>query len=173
MSYQFYKGWYALYVKSRNEKKVDKLLTQNALDTYLPLVRKVKKWSDRKKIVYEPLFPSYVFVYIEDQKDFARALCVDGACGFIRFGAQFARIREEEINNIKILLDGNLENIEMSSTLPKIGDVRKIHYGLLQGLECEVVKVNNVNKILVRVDSIHMNITAVMPMAYLQSSLSA
>lgn len=173
MSCKFYKGWYALYVKSRTEKKVDKLLTQNLLEVYLPLVKKVKKWSDRKKVVHEPIFPSYLFVYLRDQKDFARALSVDGAYAFIRFGSEYARVREEEIQNIKTLLKGDFQNIETSSALPQIGEVKKIRYGLLQGLECEVIKVNNVNKILVRVDSIHMNITAVMPMAYLQGSLSA
>ena len=57
-------GWYVLYVKSRHERKVDDLLKENQLESFLPLVKTVRKWSDRNKIIQMPLFPSYVFVKI-------------------------------------------------------------------------------------------------------------
>jgi len=56
------KKWYAVYTRPRWEKKVSELVTKKKLTTYCPLNRVVKQWSDRKKVIFEPLFTSYVFV---------------------------------------------------------------------------------------------------------------
>jgi transcription termination/antitermination protein NusG len=53
--------WYACYTRARHEKQVEAQLKQRGLDSYLPLVQQVRQWSDRKKAVQFPLFPSYVF----------------------------------------------------------------------------------------------------------------
>ena len=57
--------WYAVYVKSRYEKKTSKLLEDRNIETYLPLIGRLKQWSDRKKTVEEPLFKSYLFVHTD------------------------------------------------------------------------------------------------------------
>jgi transcription termination/antitermination protein NusG len=53
--------WYACYTRARHEKQVESQLRQRGLDSYLPLVQQIRQWSDRKKAVQFPLFPSYVF----------------------------------------------------------------------------------------------------------------
>ena len=60
------KKWYAIYVNSRHEKKVASLLESKLVEIFLPLQKKTKQWSDRKKIVLEPLFTSYLFVRIQE-----------------------------------------------------------------------------------------------------------
>ena len=55
------KKWFAIYVKSRNEKKVSKTLNDIGIESFLPLITKIKQWSDRRKKVDEPLFNSYLF----------------------------------------------------------------------------------------------------------------
>ena len=52
--------WHALYVHSRAEKKVYERLVEMGLEAYLPLITKMKRWSDRMKKVEEPLFKSYL-----------------------------------------------------------------------------------------------------------------
>ena len=163
---KFYKGWYALYVKPRTEKKVHKMLLRHQLESYLPLVKKLKKWSDRKKIILEPLFSSYVFVYVKEFKDFSKTLLVDGACNFIRFNNDYARIKDEEISNIKILLEGG-SNIEVTNNIPTVGEIRKINHGLLKGLECLILKINNKDKVVVKIESIRLNLVATLPTNYL------
>lgn len=54
--------WYALYVRSRCEKKVHMELQQKKIGCFLPLIKQVHRWHDRKKTVEEPLFRGYVFV---------------------------------------------------------------------------------------------------------------
>jgi transcription termination/antitermination protein NusG len=53
--------WYACYTRARHEKQVEAQLKQRGMDSYLPVVQQVRQWSDRKKAVQFPLFPSYVF----------------------------------------------------------------------------------------------------------------
>ena len=62
------KNWYVLYTKPRHEKKVAERLTEAGYTTYCPLYKVSRQWSDRTKVVEEPLFHSYIFIYIEDHK---------------------------------------------------------------------------------------------------------
>jgi len=58
-------AWYAVYTKSRMEKKVSLRLEEAGIESYCPVTKRKKQWSDRKKIVEEVLFRSYVFVNID------------------------------------------------------------------------------------------------------------
>lgn len=161
-------GWHVIYVKSRWEKRVYESLKEISLEPFLPLTKTLRQWSDRKKVIFRPLIPSYVFVNLNSPKEFHKALSVDGACSFIRFGKEYAKVTDKEINNMKFLVeDQNIIDLETNHQAPKVGEVRKINYGSLQGLECEVLKVNNTNKIVVRIDSLQQNIIATVPANYI------
>ncbi|AXG70212.1 transcription antitermination protein RfaH [Kordia sp. SMS9] len=165
-------GWYILYVKSRCEKKVYESLKDISLESFLPQTKTIKQWSDRKKIIVKPLFPSYVFVNVNSSLEFHKALSVNGACTYIRFGKEYARVTEKEINQLKLLIgDKNISDIETHAELPKIGEVKKITYGPLNGLDCEIIKADNHNKIIVRIDSLQQNIMATIP-SYILSKTS-
>ena len=56
------KNWHAIYVASRQEKKVLEALLNKKIEAYLPLIKTLRQWSDRKKLVEFPLMPGYVFV---------------------------------------------------------------------------------------------------------------
>ena len=62
------KNWYVLYTKPRHEKKVAERLREAGFTTYCPLHKVTRQWSDRTKVVEEPLFRSYIFIYIQDHK---------------------------------------------------------------------------------------------------------
>ncbi|AXT51946.1 UpxY family transcription antiterminator [Aquimarina sp. BL5] len=161
-------GWYVVYVRSRYERKVHEFLQENSILSFLPLTQIIKKWSDRKKLVEVPLFPSYVFVKVNSSKDFFDILSVKGVCDFLRCGRDYAVVSEKEIIKIKLLLSSNYEiEIESSDQMPKIGELKKINDGPLNGLECEVLRINHKDKIVVRLNSIRQNITTVMPSGYL------
>ena len=160
--------WYVLYVKHRHEKKVELRLKDHNLEVFLPMVRSIRKWSDRKKKILRPLFPCYVFISIYTKTDFAKALSVEGVFNYVRFGKDYAKVRAKEISQIKQLL--NLEaisEIDCARRSPIKGEKMKINYGPLNGLDCEVIKMNNQHKILVKIDSIRHHITACVPNSYL------
>jgi transcription antitermination factor NusG len=98
------KTWYAVYTKPRWEKKVDALMAEQGLESYCPLNRIRKKWSDRMKWVDEPLFKSYVFVRVfpEDQ---TKVRMVDGVLNYVYWLGKPAVIKDAEIEDIRRFLD--------------------------------------------------------------------
>lgn len=166
----FKPGWHVIYVRSCQEKKVYQLLQEIKIESFLPMVETVKQWSDRKKTILKPLLPSYVFVNINSLSEFHRALSVDGACTYIRFGTEYALITEKEIEQMKFLIGiKGITDIEVRSDVLKIGEKVKVTYGALSGLECEVLRVNNQRKVCVSLNSLKQNIVAFIPSNFLQS----
>ena len=60
--------WHVLYTKPRNEKKVAERLSGAGYTVYCPLQKVRRQWSDRVKVVEEPLFKGYLFIKIEEKK---------------------------------------------------------------------------------------------------------
>src|SRR5258705_3464594 len=105
--------WLAVYTRPRWEKKVHQLLTTKGLESYCPLNKVRRKWSDRIKIVEEPLFKSYVFVKVSDE-DRSAVRMTPGAINFVYWQGKPALIREKEIAIIKRFLN-EYENVEGQS----------------------------------------------------------
>lgn len=159
----FTKGWYVIYTKSRYEKKIAQKLTEENFNVYLPLNTTISQWSDRKKKIEKPLFSSYVFVYLETNKDYFKALAIDGVVVFIKFGGRLVRVLDEEINQIKVFLN-HFSQVELqNSTDIRIGEKKRIISGPFENYECEIIKVDNRQKICVRIDSLQQSIIATMP----------
>ena len=96
--------WFAIYTKPRWEKKVHQLLTDKGIESYCPLNKVKRKWSDRIKTVEEPLFKSYVFVKVTDD-DRTKVRLTNGVVNFVYWNGKPAIIREKEIQTIKRFLD--------------------------------------------------------------------
>jgi transcription antitermination factor NusG len=133
------KHWIAIYTKPRWEKKVSKLLTDKNIENYCPLNKVVKQWADRKKVVLEPLFTSYIFVYatIEEYTEIRKT---DGVLNFVYWLGKPAVIKNAEIESIKSFLndytDVALEKIDVN-----INEEVKIIHGPLISMEGKVVEV--------------------------------
>lgn len=96
-------AWYAVYTKARWEKKVADLLARKQLESYCPLNHVERQWSDRRKLVQEPLFKSYVFVRIpESKKNLVRE--TEGIINFVYWLGKPAVINDYEIDLIKRFL---------------------------------------------------------------------
>lgn len=98
-------AWYALYTMPRSEKKVADRLTENGFSVYLPLSTTVRQWSDRRKKVQVPLIPSVVFIKVA-LAELPMALAYPGVLRVVRYLGKPARIRDYEINNLRVLLSG-------------------------------------------------------------------
>ena len=61
-------NWYAVYVRSRHEFKVHNALLAKGIESFLPVVERLRQWKDRKKLIPFPLFPGYLFVKLPDDK---------------------------------------------------------------------------------------------------------
>ncbi|WP_175632262.1 UpxY family transcription antiterminator [Pedobacter ghigonis] len=143
--------WYPVYTRSRAEKKAYNELERKGIQAYLPLRKAIKQWSDRKKIVEEPLIKSYLFVYISG-KEYAEVLMTNGIARFIYFSGDIATIPEQQITDLKLLLatDADLQVLEFDI---KPGERVLIKAGPFKGIMAELVSVQNKQRIILRLQN--------------------
>jgi len=160
------KNWYALYTKPRWEKKIDAALIKKNIESWCPLQKIERQWSDRKKIVEEPLFKSYIFVHINLHEK-VKVLQTDGILNFVYYLGKPAIIREEEINLIKQYL---LEKDVKISLISKEGYAEstriRVNHGVFMGKEGTVLK-NAKKKIFVKLESLGQVMVVEFPVEYL------
>lgn len=133
------KQWYALYTRPRWEKKVAELLEKKKVEVYCPLNKVQKQWADRKKIVLEPLFSSYVFVYITE-REHVSIRQTDGVVNFVYWLNKPAVIRNEEIDTIKKFLN-EYDQVSVERTQVNLNDRVRIINGPLMMWEGHVVEI--------------------------------
>ena len=144
--------WYAVYTKPRNEKKLSLKLNKKGIEAYVPLRKTLKQWSDRKKMVEEPLISSYVFVHII-MSQYYEVLNTQGAVMYIWFSGKPATIPANQIDILKRLVSADAEVEVAGEGLPKGSKVR-ISSGPLKGITGELIHLAGRNKVVIRIDSI-------------------
>ncbi len=95
-------NWNVVYTGSRQEKKVAQKLTEMQVENYLPLIKVLSQWSDRKKLVEKPLFNGYVFVKPHKRAD--DIIRTTGVVGFLKYNKANAIVRQHEIETIQSLI---------------------------------------------------------------------
>jgi transcriptional antiterminator RfaH len=162
----FKEGWYLIYTKPNQERRVSEQLADKKIRTYFPLFKTKKKWSDRIKIVYERIFPSYVFVYLTDLGDFYEGTRADGACYYVKHGKLPACMSEQDIEYVR-MIENNGENLEVVEKAFQVGQRLIINEGPLNGLSCEVIKYRGKTRIIVRVGFLQRCLLADLPFSAL------
>ena len=127
--------WYVLYVRSRHEIVADGELQKKGIKTYLPFVRKLRQWKDRKKLVDFPLFPGYLFVNISPASpDYFKVLKTRGAVAFITSALGHpVPVSSEEIDSLRLLVESG-EELDVYPNLREGAGVRIVK-GFLKGAE--------------------------------------
>ena len=109
-------SWFVLSVKRSQEKKVADTLEKMNVEVFNPLIKEVKYWSDRHKIVESPLFKSYVFVNLSE-KYRGIIFGVSGVKGYLFVDGKPAIVRDEEINIIQNWIREDTYDLVMLSKL--------------------------------------------------------
>jgi transcription antitermination factor NusG len=151
------KKWYAVYTKPRWEKKVHRLLQEKQVECYCPLNKVHRRWSDRLKVVEEPLLKSYVFVRISEA-DKTPVRMVNGVVNFVYWLGKPAVIKDKEIATIKRFLD-EYENVEVSPIDVKPGSKVLVQRGILMGKKGTIRQVLH-NRVEIAIESIGFMLTA-------------
>lgn len=131
--------WYAVYTKSRWEKKVSDQLSKVSIENYCPLNRVVKQWSDRKKVVEEPLFTSYVFVKITERQ-MTEVRMTLGVVNFVYWLGKPAVILPAEIQTIREFLVDYF-NVRLEALPLHVRDTVRILHGPFTEMEGNVISV--------------------------------
>ena len=146
------KKWFAIYVKSRSEKKVFKLLDDIGIESFLPLITRMKQWSDRKKKVDEPLFRSYLFVNIT-LTDYYKVLQVPGVVKFITFEKKPVPVPDNQIVAIKEYInDTDLHTIDYEDF--KEGELVRVKSGQMKDLVGRFIKINGKHRIIIDIEAV-------------------
>ncbi len=143
--------WYAIYTKPRWEKKVHSLLSEKKIESYCPLNKVRKKWSDRMKTVEEPLFKSYVFARVNADEQ-TRVRMTAGVMNFVYWQGKPAIIPAKEIETIRKFLN-EYENIQVEPIQLKEDGRVIIRQGLFMDHEAKILKIEG-NKVKVVIESI-------------------
>jgi transcription antitermination factor NusG len=135
------KKWYAVYTRPKWERKVTQIMTMKNIEAYCPLNKVQKQWSDRKKIILEPLFNSYVFIYATEHEH-ALIKSSDGVINFVYWLGSPAVIRDEEIKAIRDFIEDH-ENVTVEKAVVNINDRIVITNGALMNSEGEVIEIKS------------------------------
>ncbi len=160
------KSWYAIYSKSRSEKRVFEELKSAGIESYLPLIKVLKQWSDRKKWVELPLFRSYLFVNIE-KKDYYKVLNIQGVVRYITFEGRAVAIPPGQILAIKQYINSEDELFEYSGEF-SVGDQVEIYRGQLKGLSGHLIDIHGKQKVKIEIEGIGHSIALTIPKSYLK-----
>jgi len=152
------KKWYAVYTKPRWEKKVHKLFDEKGLENYCPVNKVRKKWSDRIKVVEEPLFKSYIFVRVSEEEK-TKVRMTNGVVNFVYWQGKPAVVKDKEIDIIKKFLNEYEHVIAQPVSLKSDMKIR-IQQGIFMDNEATITKVLS-NKVQVIIESIGYSLVAV------------
>lgn len=118
------KNWYLVYTKPKCEKKVAALLTKRKIENFCPQNRTQVKQIRKSKMVDQPLFSSYVFVYVEEGKvSYIRNF--ENILNLVYWKGQPAIIKEDEIAIIKDFINDH-NDIRIEKTFVDEKDSAKI-----------------------------------------------
>lgn len=158
--------WYPVYTRSRAEKKVQSELARKNITSYLPLKKVERQWSDRKKIIEEPLLSSYIFVYIS-AKEFSEVLMTYGVTRFIYFSGAIATIPDQQINELKLLLASGT-NLEVLNFEITPGEKVLIKAGPFKGIVAELVSIKSKKTIVLRLQNLGYSIVISTSLAFIE-----
>lgn len=147
-------SWYALHVRSRHEFQVYDRLAKTGTEAFLPVVERLNRWKDRKKLISFPLFSGYLFVHISD--NYQERMGVLKTKGIVRLlGAEPGRpetVPEEQILSLKRLVD-NKTSLDPYPYL-KEGQRVRIKRGPLTGVEGILIEKTGQHILVLSVDII-------------------
>lgn len=149
------KKWFILYTKPNKEIQVAEHLKELSFVSFCPTITIVKQYSDRKKKILKPLLPSYLFVFVEEEKR-NDVFSVFGIVRYMFWLGKPATVRENEIELMKQHLNGLYQSVSLTKFTR--GQLYKISEGVFSGRIGKVVETQK-NKIKLELQSLGMIVT--------------
>ena len=160
------KQWIVGYTKARHEKTVVELLNEKEIETYLPLIRQRRKWSDRMKWVEMPLFNSYVFIRTE-LKDQLNILQTRGVHHIVKFQKNIAVVPDVQIKNLNQMREGGFEPLAADYFV--VGDEVEVVGGPMRGIDGIVTRSEGKDRLIIKIDAIQGAVAVQIDRRYLKA----
>jgi transcription antitermination factor NusG len=150
--------WFAIYTKPRMEKTVFEQLKKLKIETYLPIKRELRQWSNRKKYVETPLFSSYIFVKVVPTEYYKIPPIITGFLKFVLIHGNRIAIRDHEIETIKLSLKLNDIEIETTNENFESGENIEITKGILKGKRGQLIDFKGNKRITIKLENLQSNV---------------
>jgi transcription termination/antitermination protein NusG len=145
--------WYALYTRSRFEKKMLSELTGRNIEVFLPMREIISRWKDRKKRIWIPLFSGYIFVnHVDTPENRFRVLNIPGAVRFVGLEGRANPIPEEQIVSVRRFLESSIA--VDSYPYMQVGTRVEVIAGPLKGIHGILVEKRGRFRFVIQVDLI-------------------
>jgi len=148
--------WFAVATQPRHEKVVNQQLQSGAVEAFLPLIRTVSRWKDRRAMIDRPIFPGYVFTRI-DLQERSKLYKIPGIVRIVSFNGKPAPIDDWEIEGVRLCLTRGKS--PAPHPFPAMGDRVRVVSGALEGLKGVVIRNKNHCRIIVSVHLIHQSVS--------------
>jgi len=139
--------WFAIYTHFKREKLALKHLASKGICAYLPIQKKVRKYTRKVRTVELPLISCYVFVKITKQ-EYVKVLETEHVLSFVKFSKNLIAIPNEEIELMKLVLGEGI-NVNIEKTSFEEGSEVEIVSGNLTGLTGKLIKKKDKNQVLI------------------------
>lgn len=149
--------WFALRLRSNYERVAGAHLRERGYEQFAPCYKMEKRWSDRKKLMDQFLFPGYVFCRF-DPNDRLPILTVPGVVDIIGFGKSPEPIPDSEIERVRRLVDSGL--LVTPHPYVRVGQAVLIERGPLSGVEGILVEVKGKTRLVVSINLLQRSVSA-------------
>jgi transcription antitermination factor NusG len=151
-------GWYAIQTLYRYEHRIAREIRVKGFETYLPLLRETRQWTDRKKVIEVPAFSGYVFVRHDcSLRSRVRVLETSGVVRILGDNHAPVPVPDVEIDALRRMLDSNA-NCSRCEYLT-IGTMVQIKRGALAGICGRLVRINNSLRLVLSVSTVSQSIS--------------
>ena len=147
--------WFALHVRSNYERLTATHLRERGYEEFSPSHKVERRWSDRKKMIEEFLFPGYVFCRLDPQ-DRRPILTTPGVMGIVGYGKTPIPIPDHEIESIRRMLQSGLLILPWPRL--DVGQTVSIERGPLSGVCGVLHEVKGKCRLVVSINLLHRSV---------------
>jgi transcription antitermination factor NusG len=150
--------WYAVQTRAKHERTVARQLEQKGLTAFVPTVREMHRWSDRRQLVEVPLFLCYVFINaLAWQQVHASVVRTPGFLRWVGVNGEPSAIPASEIDAVRKTLASGIS----ASPYPflKVGQRVRVRGGCLDGIEGIVTQNKGDARLILSIDLIQQSIS--------------
>src|SRR5580658_1486287 len=142
-------AWFALTAEPRHEKVIAENLRGKGLESFVPLYRARRQWTDRVQCVDLPLFPGYVFCRFAYASRLP-VLNTPGVTSVVGFSDGPTPVTDDEISHIRAIQASGLP----SQPWPylQVGQKARIERGSLAGLEGVLIREKDSLRVVVSIE---------------------
>jgi transcription antitermination factor NusG len=152
-------AWYAVQTSYRCEQRVASGLTAKGFNTYLPLVREVHFWKDRRKVIDVPAFGGYLFVHCEPNvRNRVRVLETSGILRMLGGNHAPSQVSDLEIEDVRRALGSGVPCERCDALIP--GTLVRVKRGALAGVRGRVTRIKNSLRLVIAISAFAQAISA-------------